>query len=101
MVIKCRVNRSFSKARRNNAAHVTILRNAGNFGGYVFPGPAAVARDLKIAVVGSRVKQALLERRFGDRDYRAVAHHAVMPREHVPIWKHAHYRELISVLVLG
>src|SRR5216683_4460228 len=68
MAIQCQVSRAFRVTRRDNAADVSILRNAGNVSGDVFPGATAVARDLQIAVIRSGVQQTFLDWRFSKRN---------------------------------
>src|SRR5713226_6496794 len=61
MPVERYINSPFGESRRNDPAHISTLGNGVHLFGYVLPRPAAVTRNLKVAVVGTRVQQALFE----------------------------------------
>ncbi len=78
VVVEGQVRGSFIVSRCDDAADVTSFRNAFHFFGDVLPGLSAVARDVKIAVVGTDPQQVFVRRRFADgRDRRPCLHSVV------------------------
>src|SRR5207244_2046660 len=86
MAIEGRISGAFGVARRNDAAHIGSLGHALYFVKDVHPVLAAIARYLKVAVVGAHPQQVFIHGGLADRSNGRPCLHTIMPRERVLIW---------------
>ncbi len=80
VVVEGHVDRTFLFVGSLDAADVGALGHAGHVARHVGPRLAAVARDLKIAVIGAGIEHSRAHRRFGDRGDTRPGHDAIVKR---------------------
>ena len=82
MSVHAQIRRARRILGRDDRTHRTPRRHAGEPRGDIGPGAAAVARHLRLAVVGAGPDHATLHRRLGDpHDHPCILHADVVRRE--------------------
>ena len=78
VIVERHIHRALGELRWLHLRDVGPFRGAGNLGRHAAPGGAAIARDLRLAVIRPGIQQPLLHLRLGHREQRPVHRHAVI-----------------------